>query len=86
MQNHPGRMPEQGSLTRQYPGVAENYTKPFLVTFAFWIFCMLTVIWAVWGFLLALGVSVFANQLIAWGAARRAARGIRPGTGQPPRR
>ncbi len=64
----------KGSLSEHHPGAVEDYTKPFLCTFAFWIFCALTMIWAAWGFLLAIIISIVANQVITVGAARKAAR------------
>jgi hypothetical protein len=84
--NRSSHRPEQGSLSRQYPGVVENYTQPFLYAFAAWVFCALTVIWAIWGFLLALVISALANHAITLGAARRAARAVRPPTAPPPQR
>lgn len=85
-QDRSNRRPEEGPLSRQYPGVVENYTTPFLYAFAAWLFCALTLIWAVWGFLIALVISALANHAITLGAARRAARAVRPRTAPPPRR
>lgn len=63
----------KGSLSQSHPGAVEDYTKPFLYTFAFWIFCALTMIWAIWGFFLAILISVVANHLLTLAADRKAA-------------
>jgi len=76
----------KGSLSQRHPGAVEDYTKPFLYTFAFWIFCALTLIWAVWGFFLAILISLVANHILTVGAEKRAARISvkRPGPPMPP--
>ena len=77
MHRHSGNA--KGSLSQRHPGAVEDYTKPFLYTFAFWIFCALTLVWAVWGFLLAIVISALANHLLTLGATRRAEQiGVRP--------
>jgi hypothetical protein len=79
--------PEKGSLSAPPPGAVEDYTRPFLYTFCAWVFCALTLVWALWGFLLAILISVAANHVITAGAARKAAReAVRPSTAPlPPR-
>jgi hypothetical protein len=84
---HQSNRSAKGSLSHHHPGAVEDYTKPFLYTFAFWIFCALTIVWAAWGFLLAIVISVVANHVITVGASRKSARvSVRPPTGLPPPR
>lgn len=64
----------KGSLSQSHPGAVEDYTKPFLYTFAFWVFCALTLIWALWGFLLAIVLAVIANHVITLREQQRAER------------
>ena len=85
--NHRHRYTGKGSLSGPTQGVVEDYTKPFLITFCAWVFFVLTVIWAAWGFLLAIVLSVAANHIITLGAERKAAReALRRETRRPPLR